>query len=85
MAFKIVGADENSDFPSRVETRLGEKFATPADLATTETSAVATANSYTDTAETNAVATANSYTDTAISNIPTGGLVEDPADPGFFI
>lgn len=27
MAFKIVGADENSDFPARVETRLQEKFA----------------------------------------------------------
>lgn len=26
MAFKIVGADENSDFPSRVETRLAQKF-----------------------------------------------------------
>lgn len=26
MVFKIVGADENSDFPARVETRLAEKF-----------------------------------------------------------
>lgn len=27
MAFKIVGADDNSDFPTRVENRLKQKFA----------------------------------------------------------
>jgi len=27
MAFKIVGADENSDFPTRVENKLKTKFA----------------------------------------------------------
>lgn len=46
MAFKIVGVNENSDFPPRVETRLGEKFATPDSLA----GAVATAGEYTDIA-----------------------------------
>lgn len=90
MAFKIVGADENSDFPARVETRLASKFTNAAYVDAAETSAVSTSNAYTDdevsTAQTAAVASAKTYTDTAISNIELpGGLVEDPEDPGFFI
>lgn len=75
MVFKIVGADENSDFPTRVETRLATKF---------------TNESYVDTAasaaRTGAVADAKTYTDSAIGDIEMpGGLIEDPEDPGFFI
>lgn len=71
MAFKIVGADENSDFPARVETRLAEKF---------------TNESYVDGEISSAKSAANAYTDAAIENIELpGGLSEDPDDPGFFI
>lgn len=71
MAFKIVGADENSDFPARVEARLAAKF---------------TNEAYVDAQKATAVSEANTYTDTAISNIETGGgLSEDPNDPGFFV
>lgn len=74
MPYKIVGADENSNFPPRVEAKLATKFASPAyaDQAAT-------------TAGNTAMNAAKAYTDSAIADIPSNGLTEDPDDPGFFI
>lgn len=74
MPFKIVGADENSDFPPRVETKLASKFANKTYV---DDKAAA--------AQTAATQSAKTYTDTAISEIDVSGLTEDPNDPGFFI
>lgn len=74
MAYKIVGADENSNFPPRVEAQLAVKF-------TNETFVTTTASN----AQTAATAASKTYTDTKISELDTTGLIEDPEDPGFFI
>ena len=95
MAFKIVGANENSDFPPRVETRLAEKFAPFGEGGVPGDSAydVAVANGFVGS-ETQWIASLKGATgakgdrgDKGVKGDPGDAynLTEDPTDPGFFI